>query len=209
MGLFSKIKKGFKKVTSKLKGAIKKVASGIKKVAKKVAYAIPGGKQLWKLGTKVGQGIVKGVGKVMSKLGPVGIIAIQTVLSATGVGAGIAAAMGSMWSSMGAVAASSAAAGSVMGTVANAAFNAVNWVGGTLGAVGEALAGGAKQLVNGNFSSAASTFGTNMGNALTGKAGSLAVGEAAKKAALTGVGNVWDKAISAGSNALAWVSTYC
>ena len=203
MGLFSKIKKGFKKVGSKLKGAIKKVARGVKKVAKKVAHAIPGGKQLWDLGTKIGKGVMKGVGKVMGKLGPVGIMAIQVVLSATGVGAGISAAMGSMWSSMGAVASASAAAGSVMGTVANAAFNAVNWVGGTLGAVGEALAGGAKQLVNGNFSSAASTFGTNMSNALTGKAGNLAMSEAATKAIETGVGNIGDKAISAGSDALA------
>jgi len=208
MGLWSKIKKGAKKIGGKIKGAIKKVARGIKKVAKKVAYAIPGGKQLWDFSTKVGKKLKKGAMKVMKKLGPVGIMAIQVVLSATGVGAGIAAAMGSLWASMGAAAAASAAAGSVLGTVASAAFNAVNWIGGTLGAVGEALAGGAKKLASGAFSEAASTFGANLGSALTGKAGETAVAagieKAAASAALKAAGQgVWSQAVSAGSNALA------
>jgi hypothetical protein len=193
MGLFSKIKKGVKKAFKGVKNVVSKVAKGVKKVAKKVAYAIPGGKQLWKLGTKVGQGITKGLKKVgkgimkgIGKLGPVGIIAIQAVLSATGVGAGIAAAMGSMWSSMGAVAAASAQAGSVLGTVANAAFNAVNWVGGTVGAVGDAIMGGAKQLMGGNFSAAAETLGSNITKAFTGEAGMASVNAATQAASLSG-----------------------
>jgi len=195
-GFFSKIKKGVKKAFRGVKKVVSKVAKGIKKVAKKVAYAIPGGKQLWKLGTKVGQGITKGLKKVgkgiikgIGKLGPVGIIAIQAVLSATGLGAGIAAGLGSMWSSMGAMAASASSMGGVLGalgTVANATFTAVNWAGSTLGAVGDAIIGGGKELLSGNFSAAAETFGTNITKAFTGEAGMIGVKAGADAAALSG-----------------------
>ena len=189
MGWLSKAWKGVKKVVSK-------VAKGVKKVAKKVAYAIPGGKQLWKVGTKIGQGITgglkkigKGIMKGIGKLGPVGIIAIQAVLSMTGIGAGIAGAMGSMWSSMGAVAATAAKAGGLLGAVgnvANAAFTAANWVGGTLGAVGDAIMGGAKELMAGEFTGAAKALGSNLTKAFTGEAGMTAVGEGVKAAAASG-----------------------
>jgi len=214
MGLFSKIKKGVKKAFKGVKNVVSGVAKGIKKVAKKVAYTIPGGKQLWKLGTKVGQGITKGLKKVgkgiikgIGKLGPVGIIGIQMILSATGLGAGIAAAMGSMWSSMGAVAAASAQAGSLLGTVANGAIQAANWVGGTLGAVGDAIIGGGKELLSGNFSAAAETLGTNITKAFTGEAGTTALSEAAtsqltaKMSMDAGVG-IFDQAATAASDAL-------
>ena len=36
MGLFSKIKKAFKKITSKVKKVVKKVVKGVKKVVKKI-----------------------------------------------------------------------------------------------------------------------------------------------------------------------------
>ncbi len=196
MGFLSKIKKGVKKAFKGVKKVVSKVAKGVKKVAKKVAYAIPGGKQLWKLGTKVGQGITKGLKKVgkgiikgIGKLGPVGIIAVQAVLSATGVGASIAAAMGSMWSSMGAVAASAANAGGLLGAVgsaANAVFTAANWAGSTLGAVGDAILGGAKELMGGNFSAAAETFGTNITKAFTGEAGALGLEAAGTAVELSG-----------------------
>lgn len=208
MGLWSKIKKGAKKAWKGVKKGVKAVARTVKKVAKKVAYATPWGKKAWDFSSKVGKKAKKGVMKVMKKLGPVGIIAIQVVLSATGIGAGIAAAMGSLWASMGAAAAAAAQAGSILGTVANAAFNAVNWVGGTLGAVGDALAKGASELMAGNFSNAATQFGTNMVNALTGKAGDAAVQagieSAAMSAAKSAAGqSVWSQAAEAGSNALA------
>ena len=208
MGLWSKIKKGAKKAWKGVKKGVKKVARTVKKVAKKVAYATPWGKKAWDFSSKMGKKFKKGAMKVMKKLGPVGVMAISVVLSATGIGAGIAAAMGSLWSSMGAAAAAAAQAGSVLGTVANAAFNAVNWVGGTLGAVGNAFAQGAGELMAGNFSSAATQFGTNMANALTGKAGQAAVQAgiegAAMSAAKSAAGqSVWSQAAEAGSNALA------
>ena len=196
MGLFSKIKKGVKKAFKGVKNVVSKVAKGVKKVAKKVAYAIPGGKQLWKLGTKVGQGITKGLKKVgkgiikgIGKLGPVGIIAIQAVLSATGLGAPIATALGSLWGSMGNVALAASKLGGVLGALgsaANATFTAVNWAGSTLGAVGDAIIGGGKELLSGNFSPAMKTFGTNITKAFTGEAGMAGVKAGVDAAAYAG-----------------------
>lgn len=201
MGWLKKAFKGIKKV-------VKKVARGVKKVAKSVAYAIPGGKQLWKAGGKLGKNIMKGVGKVMGKLGPVGMMAISVVLSATGVGTAAAAAMKSMWSSFGATAAAAATQGSVLGTIGNAVYTGVNWASGTLGAVGDALVQGGKQLMTGSFSPAAKAFGTNITQALTGDAGMAAVKEGVASAAesvlaKTAGQSVLDQAISAGSEALA------
>jgi len=204
MGLFSKIKKGLSKAWKGVKKTVKKVAKGVKKVAKKVAYALPGGKALWKAGGKLGREVMKGIGK----LGPVGIMAAQVVLSSTGLGAGLAASLSSVWSSMGATAAAAAANGSILGSVANAAWNAANWVGGSLGAVGDAFTQGAKNLMSGSFSKAAETFGSNMMQAFTGEAGKTAVNTAINKATESALASaagqsVMDQAIAAGSNALA------
>ena len=173
MGLFSSVKKGLSKTWKGVKGTVKKVAKVVKKTAKAVAYSTPLGKELWKAGGKVGKEITKGIGK----LGPAGIIAAQVLLSSTGIGAGLAASLSSMWSGFGAAAAAASSAGSVLGAlgqVGSAIYNGVNYAAGTLGAVGEALSSGAKELVSGNFSNAASNFGSNLGQALTGEAGTLA-----------------------------------
>lgn len=176
MGLFSKIKKGFKKVVSG-------IAKGIKKVAKGVVTALPGGQKLWKKAGKLGKKIMKGV----AKLGPVGLIAIQALLSVTGVGAAAAGMLGSMWSGFGAAAASAAASTSALvsaiGTAGTGLFAGGNFIAGTLGAMGNAIAEGASQLASGNFSAAASAFGTNMGAALSGEAGMASVNAAAAQAA--------------------------
>lgn len=170
MGLFSSVKKGLSKAWKGVKGAVKKVAKVVKKTAKAVAYSTPLGKELWKAGGKLGKEITKGIGK----LGPAGIIAAQVLLSSTGIGAGLAASLSSMWSGFGAAAAAASQAGSVLGSLGTAVYNGVNYAAGTLGAVGEALSSGAKELVSGNFSTAASNFGSNLGRALTGEAGTLA-----------------------------------
>ncbi len=170
MGFFSKLWKG-------IKGAVKKVAKTIKKVAKKVAHAIPGGKQLWKLGTKIGKGIMKGVGKVMKALGPIGMIGLSFV---------IGPAAGALWSGFSAMAPgiasflSTATAG-----VTSALGTASSFISGTLGSIGEAILGGAQKIIAGEgFTAGAQHFATNMANALTGKAGMAAVDVAA--AAATG-----------------------
>jgi len=202
MGLFSKIKKGISGTWKGIKGVVKRVARTVKKVAKRVAYAVPGGKALWKAGTKLGKGIMKGIGK----LGPVGILAIQVVLSATGLGAGIASALGSMWSSMGAAAAAAANAGGLMGalaTGANWAITGINSVVNGLGAVGDALAAGGKNLAKGQFSDVATSFGKTLTESLAGgTADTLASQAASKLASDAGIG-MWEQAMSAGSDALA------
>ena len=176
MGLWSKVKKGFKKVVSK-------VARGIKKVAKSVVTALPGGKWLWEKTGELGKKAMKGI----AKLGPVGMIAIQVLLSVTGIGAAVSGMLGSMWSGFGAASAAAAASTNVlvsaMGTAGSGLFAAGNFVAGTLGAMGNAISEGASQLMNGNFSAAASTFGQNMGSALSGEAGMASVNSAAAQAA--------------------------
>ncbi len=193
------LKKKFKKM-------VKNVARGVKKVAKKTAYAIPGGKKLWDFSSKVGKKAKKGIMKGMQKLGPVGVMAISAVLSATGIGAGIAAAMGSLWSSMGVAAAAAANAGGVLGalgTVANAAFTAVSWVGSSIGAVGDALAAGGKHLMSEGFTGAGQAFGKALSTSLTGSLKTAGVNQAAAKVAMDAGQGMWSQAVSAGSNALA------
>lgn len=183
MGLFGSIKKAVSKTWSGVKGAVKKVASTVKKVSKKVAYAIPGGKQLWDLSSKVGKGVMKGIGKITSKLGPVGTIALSFVLAPV-----MGPMISSLWSGFGAGAAAMASSANVLvsslGTAGSSIFAAGNWVGGTLGALGNAVTEGAGQIMNGNgFSAAAKSFATNMSNAFTGKAGMASVHAGAAQAA--------------------------
>lgn len=163
MGFFSKLWKGVKKV-------VKKVARTVKKVSKKIVTSLPGGKKIWKLGTKIGKGIMKGIGKITSALGPAGMIALSFVLGP---------AAGALWNSFGAGAVALANSGgilaSTLGTVGQGIFAAGNFISGTLGAIGEAIVGGAQNVMAGNFSQAVSTFASNMGSALTGEAGMAAV----------------------------------
>lgn len=182
MGLFSSIKKAVSKTWGGIKGAVKSVAATVKKVSKKVAYAIPGGKQLWDLSSKIGKGVMKGIGKITSKLGPIGTMALSFVL------APLAAPMlSAMWGSFGAGAASMAANAntlvSAMGVVGKGIYATGNFIGGTLGAMGNALTEGAAQVASGNFSGAVNSFATNMSNAFTGKAGMASVNAASAKAA--------------------------
>jgi hypothetical protein len=181
MGLFSSIKKAVSKTWGGIKKTVKTVARTVKKVAKKVAYAVPGGKALWKLGTKVGQGIMKGVGKIVNKLGPVGMMALSFV---------IGPAVGALWAGFGAgaqaLAGMSNVLASTVGSIGQGIFAAGNFVTGTLGAVGEAILGGAGKVIAGEgFSSAANHFATNITNAFTGKAGMAAVHAGAAQAAAT------------------------
>jgi len=77
MGFFSKVWKGVKK-------HVKRIARSVKKVSKKIVTALPGGKALWKAGTKIGQGVMKGIGKITNALGPVGMFALNFVLPGIG-----------------------------------------------------------------------------------------------------------------------------
>lgn len=182
MGLFSSIKKAVSKTWGGIKGAVKKVASTVKKVAKKVAHAVPGGKALWSLGSKIGKGVMKGIGKITSKLGPVGTMALSFVLAPV-----MGPMISSMWSGFGAGATAMASSANViastLGTVGKGVFAAGNFVGGTLGALGNALTEGASHVMSGNFSAAANSFATNISNAFTGKAGMASVNAGAAKAA--------------------------
>jgi hypothetical protein len=185
MGLFSSIKKGLSKAWSGTKKAVKGVARSIKKVAKKVAYATPWGKKLWDLSTKVGEGIMKGVGKLSAKLGPVGMMALSFVLApvmgpmVSSLWAGVSGAAGTLASSAATFMSSLGSVGSAIvsgvTTAANGIYAAGNFIGGTLGAMGNAITEGAANVMAGNFSGAASSFATNMTNAFTGKAGMAAV----------------------------------
>ena len=182
MGLLSGLKKAVSKTWSGVKGAVKKTAAAVKKVSKKVAYAIPGGKQLWDLSSKVGKGVMKGIGKITSKLGPIGTMALSFVLAPV-----MGPMISSLWSGFGAGAAGMAASAnsfvSAMGVVGKGIFATGNFIGGTLGAMGNAITEGASQVMAGNFSAAANSFATNMTNAFTGKAGMAAVNAGAAQAA--------------------------
>lgn len=187
MGLFSSIKKGLSKAWGGVKKAVKGVAKTVKKVAKKVAYAVPGGKQLWDLSSKIGKGIMKGVGKLSAKLGPVGMMALSFVLAPV-----MGPMLGAMWSSFGSLGTTLVNMGgtfaSTLGTAVNGIYAAGNFVGGTLGALGNAITEGASNVMAGNFSGAANAFATNMSSALTGKAGMAAVNAGAAQAVVgTGV----------------------
>ena len=183
MGLFSSIKKGLSKAWSGTKKAVKGIARSVKKVAKKVAYATPLGKKLWDLSSKVGKGIMKGIGKISAKLGPVGMMALSFVLAPV-----MGPMVSSLWSGFGAGAAAMATSAnafvSTLGSIGSGIFAGGNFIGGTLGAMGNAVTEGAANIMKGNFSDAASAFATNMSNAFTGKAGMAAVNQAAAQSAL-------------------------
>lgn len=182
MGLFSSIKKGLSKAWSGVKKAVKGVARTVKKVAKKVAYATPWGKKLWDFGSKVGKGIMKGIGKIAGKLGPVGMMALSFVLAPV-----IGPMVGNLWSGFGAGAAAMATSANAfvatLGNIGSGIFAAGNFVGGTLGALGNAVSQGASNIMSGNFSGAVSSFASNMSSALTGEAGMAAVNAGAAQAA--------------------------
>jgi hypothetical protein len=184
MGLFSSIKKGLSKAWSSTKKAVKGIARSVKKVAKKVAYAVPGGKALWDLSSKIGKGVMKGIGKISAKLGPVGMMALSFVLAPV-----MGPMISSLWSGFGAGAAAMATSAnafvSTLGSVGSGVFATGNFIGGTLGAMGNAITESASNVMAGNFSGAASSFATNMSNAFTGKAGMAAVNSGAMQAATT------------------------
>ena len=182
MGLFSKIKKGVSKAWGGVKGAVKTVARTVKKVAKKVAYATPLGKKLWDFSSKIGKGVMKGIGKITSKLGPVGMMALSFVLAPV-----MGPMIGALWSGFGAGAAAMAGSAnmfvSALGTVGNGIFAAGNFAAGTLGALGNAVTEGASQVLQGNFSAAANAFATNVSSAFSGQAGMASVNAGAAQAA--------------------------
>lgn len=177
MGFFSKVWKG-------IKGAVKKVAKGVKKVAKGIVTSIPGGQKLWKEGGRLGKKVMKGIGKVAGKLGPVGMMALSFVLAPV-----MAPALSSMWAGFGAGAASMAGSANALvaalGNVGSGIFAAGNFIGGTIGAMGEALTQGASNVMQGNFSGALKAFSSNMGSALSGEAGMATVNSMAAQAANT------------------------
>jgi hypothetical protein len=194
MGLFSSIKKGLSKAWSGTKKAIKGVARSVKKVAKKVAYAVPGGKALWDLSSKIGGEVMKGIGKISAKLGPVGMMALSFVLAPV-MGPMVTSLWGSVSSVAGGIASQAATFVSSLGSAGTALVNGVtsaakgiyaagNFVGGTIDAMSKAITEGASNVMNGQFSKAASSFATNMSDAFTGKAGMASVNRAAAQSAL-------------------------
>ena len=188
MGFLSKVWKGVKKT-------VKKVARSIKKVAKKVAHAIPGGKKLWEFGTKVGKGVMKGIGKITSALGPIGTMALSFVLAPV-----MGPMISSLWSGFGAGAAAMAGSANLLvkglGVAGQAIFNGANFVSGTLGAMGDAITKGIGQVAKGNFGAAGTEFMGNMTSAFSGEAGSAAV-QAGTKSAL-GAMDIGNQGLNAG-----------
>jgi len=182
MGILSKLKKGVSKAWSGVKKAVKGVAKGVKKVAKGVVTALPGGQKLWKEAGRLGTKVMKGIGKISSKLGPIGMMALSFVLAPV-----MGPMISSLWSGFGAGAATMAASAnafvSTLGTAGSGIFAAGNWIGGTLGAMGNAITESASNIMQGNFSGAATSFASNMTNAFTGKAGMASVNAAAAQAA--------------------------
>ena len=178
MGFLSKLAKG-------LKGAVKKVAKGL-------VTSLAGGQKLWKAGGKLGTKVIQAVGKVTAKLGPVGMLAVGVILSSTGFGSALMAPLAKMWAGFGAASATAAASQTsalmaAMGSAGSGLFaganTAVQFVSGTLGAIGNAISEGASQLAQGEFTKAATAFGTNLGSALSGEAGMASVNAAAANAA--------------------------
>lgn len=163
MGFFSKLWKGVKKT-------VKAVARTVKKVSKAVITSMPGGDKIWEFGTKIGKGIQKGLGKIAGKLGPIGTMALSFVLAPI-----MGPAISALWSGFGAGAAAMAATGSgivsALGTAGTAIFNGVNFVSGTVGALGKALTEGVAKVAKGNFGAAGNSFITNMKSAFSGEAG--------------------------------------
>jgi len=137
MGFFSKVWKGVKK-------HVKRIARGAKKVAKKMTHALPGGKELWKAGTKVGQGVMKGIGKITNALGPVGMFALNFVLP------GIGAFASALFSAIPGFAALSSFAGEIVGKLGAQAvkvFGGDSFVNQTIGKLGEAITTGVGKMV--------------------------------------------------------------
>lgn len=163
MGWLSKAWKG-------VKGAVKKVARTVKKISKKIAYATPGGKEAWDFSSKVGEKAMSVVGKVVNKLGPVGMIALSV----------LAPYAAPLWAAFGAAA---AAAGGIMGSIGTAIFTAGNWVAGTLGAMSQGISkaigtiaeGGISGLANGTLSKAGAQAVEGFASAFTGQAGQAGV----------------------------------
>lgn len=141
MGFLSKVWKGAKKL---VKGAAKKV----KKLAKGVVTALPGGQKLWKEGGRLGKKVLKGIGKITSALGPVGMIAMSV----------LAPYAAPLWNAFGAAA---AGAGGIWGTIGTAIYNGANWVGGTLGSMTSGISNGLSTLAKGGFKG----LGTSLGKA--------------------------------------------
>lgn len=189
MGFFSSVKKGLSKAWGGIKKAVKGVAKGVKKVAKKIVTSTPWGKKLWEAGSKAWKGIKKGIGKVMGALGPVGSIALSFVLAPF-----VGPAIGALWNGFGAGAAAMATSAnafvSTLGTVGQGIFSAGNFIGGTLGAMGNAISQGASNVMSGNFSAGMKAFASNMSNAFTGKAGMAAVHAGNMAAATTAANNL-------------------
>lgn len=181
MGLFSSIKKGLSKAWSGTKKAVKGIAKGIKKVAKGVVTSTPWGQKLWKEGGRLGKKVMAGIGKISSKLGPIGMMALSFVLAPV-----MGPMIGALWSGFGTAAAGMAASAnafvSTLGSIGSGIFAGGNFIGGTLGAMGNAITEGASNIMSGNFSGAIDAFATNMSNALTGKAGMASVNAGALQA---------------------------
>lgn len=189
MGFLSKAWKGIKKT-------VKKVARTVKKVTKKVVTALPGGKKLWSAGTKVLKGIHKGIKavgkgimKVATKVGPLGMMALSMVLGP---------AAGAVWSGFGSGAQLMAQSANglikALGTAGQSIFSSGNFIGGTLGSMGNAITEGASQLMAGNFSAAGNAFTQNISNAFTGKAGMASVHAANTAAAKSALVSATDTA---------------
>jgi hypothetical protein len=126
---------------------------------------------------------MKGIGKISAKLGPVGMMALSFVLAPV-----MGPMISSLWSGFGAGAAAMATSAnafvSTLGSIGSGVFATGNFIGGTLGAMGNAITESASNVMAGNFSGAASSFATNMSNAFTGKAGMAAVNAGAAQAAM-------------------------
>lgn len=162
MSFLSKAWKGIKK-------AVKKTAKRIKNIAKKVITAVPGGKKLWELGGKIGTKIMKGIGKITNKLGPVGMIALSV----------LAPYAAPLWSSFGAAAAASS---SVWGSIGTAIYNGANWVGATMSSMTSGISKAIGNIASGSFGKAADSVVSGFADAFTGKAGAAGIDAGIKAA---------------------------
>lgn len=188
MSFLSKAWKGVKKV---VKGA----AKSIKKIAKKVAYSVPGGKELWKLGGKIGTKVMGAI----SKIGPIGMIALSV----------LAPYAAPLWSAFGAAAGTAATAGSIWGHIGTAIYNGANWVGGTLSSMTSGISKGISTIVDkgvggvfkGSLSEAGKQAIAGFTDAFTGKAGTAGINagiDAATQSAFKQAAgkSVWDQTVS-------------
>ena len=181
MGFLSKAFKGLKKAVKKVAKGVKKTASKVwgaaQRVTKKITHKIGLGK-VWDATSKVGKKLQSGFAKFANKIGPVGMIALSFVLGP---------AIGALWGAFGAGAAGMAASMNpliaALGNAGTAVFNGVNFVGGTLGAMGSAITEGASNLMTGNFAAAGNAFTSNLASAFSGEAGSAVMNKMAAQAA--------------------------